>query len=88
MDVTIVWHPAWPILHPLFEADQLAVLWPHPTAVDFDRFPEVHPRAFAFVVRLGTRIMTDAEFEEATKTPLSVTTVPFAQFFGDPDLPG
>ena len=24
LDVTIVWHPAWPILHPLFEADQLA----------------------------------------------------------------
>ena len=87
LDVTIVWHPGWPILHPLLEADRLAVLWPRPTAVDFDRLPEVHPREFAFVVGLGTRTMTDAEFEEATKTPLSVTTDPYTQFFGDPDLP-
>ena len=84
LDVTIVWHPGWPILHPLSEADQLALLWPHPTVIDFDRLPEVHPSEFAFVVGHGTRIMTDAQFEEATKTPLSVITDPFARFFGIP----
>lgn len=88
MDVTIVWHPGWPILHPLLENHKLAVLWPEPTDVDFASLPEVHPRAFSFVVGLDSRIMADSDFIEATKVPLSVDCDSLVQFFGGPDFPG
>lgn len=87
LDVSIVWHPGWPILHPLQEAGRVERLWPDPAPVDFDKLPEVHPREFRFTVGIGPRIMTEAEFEAATQEPLSVDTDPFAQFFGDPGHP-
>lgn len=85
LDVTIVRHPRWPILHPLEESGRVARLWPKPAPVDFDKLPEVHPREFSFTVGFGPRIMTEAEFEAARREPLSVDTDPITQFFGDPD---
>lgn len=87
LEVTIVWHPDWPILHPLLESNKLAALWPDPTAVDFGRLPEVHSREFAFVVEPFSMTMTNTEFDEAAKTPLSVTTDPNEQFFVEADYP-
>jgi hypothetical protein len=83
VDVALVWHPGWPILHPLVAADRAAVLWPHPAVINFDKLPIVHPREFNFTVGLGTRMMTRSEYEALVRTPLSVTTDPFSQFFGD-----
>lgn len=83
LDVTMVWHPGWPILHPLEEAGRVAALWPNPAPVDFDKLPEVHPKEFSFTVGLGTRRMSEAGFKTLTQEPLSVATDPFVQFFGD-----
>lgn len=87
LDVTMVWHPGWSILHPLEEAGRVAALWPNPAAVDFAKLPQVHPREFSFTVECGTRVMTEAEFRHVTREPLSVTTDPFTQGFGDCDHP-
>lgn len=84
LDVTMVWHPGWPILHPLEEASRVASLWPNPAPVDFAKLPEVHPRELTFTVGFGTRIVSEAGLEALTQEPLSVATDPFAQFFGDP----
>lgn len=67
LDVTMVLHPGWPILHPLEEAGRVAALWPNPAPVDFDKLPEVHPREFSFTVGLGTRRMSEAGFETLTR---------------------
>ena len=80
----MVWHPEWPILHPLEEASRVASLWPRPAPVDFAKLPEVHPREFSFTVGFGTRRMSGAGSEALTQEPLSVATDTFAQFFGDP----
>lgn len=48
LDATIVWHPGWPIAHPLVAEGKATVLWPNPTAIDFMALGEVHPDEFRF----------------------------------------
>lgn|GEM_PF-3572387 len=77
LDVTIVWHPGWPIAHPFVEQDRAAVLWPKPAPVNFDALREAHPDEVSFVV-VGTSIMTSAEEYErqAHRHPLGVGVLP------------
>ena len=37
LDITMVWHPVWPIAHPLVAEGRAAVFWPNPAAIDFAR---------------------------------------------------
>lgn len=48
LDATIVWHPGWPIAHPLVTEGRAAVLWPNPKAIDFAPLSEVSPAEFQF----------------------------------------
>lgn len=83
LDVTIVWHPGWPILHPLAQTARAAVLWPNPSAVDFGQLPEIHPDEFRFHPALGSMHLTDVEFLEVTRTPLQVGVDPMRHYFGN-----
>jgi hypothetical protein len=38
LDITMVWHPGWPIAHPLAAEGRAAVFWPNPAASDFARY--------------------------------------------------
>lgn len=71
--VTVVWHPHWPILHPLIEEGRAAKLWPDPSPVDFALLPEVHPDEFGFLLT-GTSVhFTDDEhLRRVAQTPLQV----------------
>lgn len=82
LDVTIVWHPDWPLQHPLEAVGRVARLWPTPSPVDFSALPEVHPREVSFVLGLGTQVITATEFQQLTSQPLSVHSDPFLSFFG------
>lgn len=72
LDVTIVWHPGWPIRHPLVEDRRAGVLWPHPVRIDLSGLPEVHPREFGFVVEPSSLSFSQAEYARVTKVPLQV----------------
>jgi hypothetical protein len=82
LDVTIVWHPGWPIEHPLVEAGRAAQLWPNPVDVDFGALPELNPREFSFVEGIGVLAVTQHEFARMTQNPLKVGLNPIAPFFG------
>jgi hypothetical protein len=72
LDATIVWHPGWPIRHPLVEDRRAGVLWPHPVRIDLSGLPEVHPREFGFVVEPSSLSFSEAEYARVTKVPLQV----------------
>lgn len=82
LDITIVWHPGWPILHPLVEDGRAAQLWPSPVDVDFGALPELHPRDFSFVEGIGVMAVTEDEFARRTESPLKVGVNPIIPFFG------
>lgn len=85
LNVTIVWHPGWPILHPLVEDGRAIALWPNPSAVDFASLREVNPREFQFHdLNLGEMQVTAQRFQLMTQDPLSVKSDPFLAIFGDP----
>ena len=82
LDVTIAWHPGWPILHPLVEDGRAVQLWPNPSGVDFAKLPEVHPEEFGFHTGIGDMHFTEELFHRAALEPLSVGMDPIAAFFG------
>lgn len=55
LDAAIVWHPGWPIEHPLVAEGGAAVLWPNPVAIDFAALGEGE-----------VRIVGDNDSEDAT----------------------
>lgn len=71
--VTIVWHPHWPILHPLVEEGRAAKLWPDPSPVNLGLLPEVHPDEFGFFLG-GTSVhfTDDDHLGQVAQTPLQV----------------
>lgn len=84
LEVAIVWHPGWPITHPLVAEGRAAQLWPNPSAVDFAALPEVHPREFMFHDgSIGVMAFTAAQYQEATATPLNADMDPVIAFLGD-----
>jgi hypothetical protein len=87
LEATIVWHPGWPIRHPLVEEGRAAVLWPNPAAVDLAPLPEVHPGEFAFAVDPTTVRLTEAQHSRVTRIPLQVGLLPAMALLGDAALP-
>lgn len=71
--VTVVWHPYWPIQHPLVEEGRAAKLWPDPSLVNFALLPEVHPDEFRFLLS-GTSVhfTDDDHLRRVAETPLQV----------------
>ncbi len=76
LQATIVWHPGWPILHPLVEAGRASKLWPNPTDVDLKRLPEVHPREFTFALDPSAVHLTAEQHSQLPRTPLQVGLIP------------
>jgi hypothetical protein len=83
VDVTIVWHPGWPITHPLADEGRAATLWPHPPAIDFNLLPEGHPAEFGFVTGFAPIDVDEEKFLSLTETPIDVETDPISLLFGD-----
>lgn len=81
LDIVIVWHPGWPIQHPLVATGRACRLWPAPTVVDFGALPESNPQELTFVESLGVMALTADEFARMTETPLTVGQAPM-MFFG------
>lgn len=74
---TIVFHPGWPILHPLVEAGQAQLLWPPPGApVDLDALTPICSRQLRFVVDAGSIVADAAQYARITATPLQVDLFP------------
>ncbi|MCS6559743.1 hypothetical protein NYQ31_15205 [Curtobacterium flaccumfaciens] len=86
VNVTIVWHPGWPIDHPQVGASRAVRIWPEPHEFNFGALPGINPREFRFmdgtILEIG---MTTAQFAKRTRTPLSVDTDPIASFLGIDD---
>ncbi|WP_404387840.1 hypothetical protein [Humibacillus xanthopallidus] len=82
LNISIVWHPSWPILHPLVEAGRACQIWPSPVNVDFGALPELNPREFSFVEGIGVMAVTEDEFARMTENPLQVGVDPVSAFFG------
>jgi hypothetical protein len=78
LDATIVWHPGWPIRHPLVESGRAAVLWPTPHQANLAQLPEVHPGEFGFAPDGGSMGCTTREFELLTQVPLEIDRPPMA----------
>ncbi len=77
LDATVVWHPHWPILHPLVEEGRAVRVWPDPTPVDLATLPEVHLSEFKFFPGGGSVLFRDVDemHESVEKQPLQVRAV-------------
>lgn len=82
LNATIVWHPGWPMLHPLVESGEAVRLWPEPEAVDLTALPVIDPRKALIVEGFGGTHLTYAEFERLSRTPLSASSDPIGKLFG------
>lgn len=83
VNVTIVWHPGWPIDQPQVSKGRAVQLWPKPSPFNFGSLPQVSPRELQFVdMTISETAMTAAEFALATQTPLSPESSIFGSFFG------
>lgn len=85
LEVSIVWHPGWPIVHPLVEEGRVAKLWPNPSQVNFAELPEVHPDAFRFCpIGITMALADDEELQRAAQTPLQADMDPISHFMRSP----
>jgi hypothetical protein len=50
LDATVLWHPGFPVEHPLVASGRAAVLWPDPAAIDFAALGEVRDGECRFVI--------------------------------------
>ena len=67
LDATIVWHPGWPIAHPLVVEGRVAVLWPNPTAINFAALGEMHPAEFRFDIFTDSQETTEDTYRRWTR---------------------
>lgn len=75
LDVTVVWHPGWEILHPRVEEGRAARLWPDPVVTDFGALPETHPHELTFLEESGGILdLSSDDYATFTGEPLSVET--------------
>ncbi|MDZ5622046.1 hypothetical protein SFC88_14455 [Nocardioides sp. HM23] len=77
LDVTIVWHPGWPIVHPLVAEGRAAAIWPDPQPVAFSGLRDVHPKEVTFFMS-GVMVATneDEYSRGAPLHPLGVGVLP------------
>lgn len=69
--VTVVWHPGWPILHPLVATGRAFTLWPAPEPRDFADLPELPRHEFEFCVGgMSMGFQNRAEFARCAQDPL------------------
>jgi hypothetical protein len=70
---TLVWHPGWPIVHPLVGSGRAAVIWPRPAApVDLSALLPVGAQEFRFIPDGAVLRLSEADYASVTKTPLQV----------------
>lgn len=81
LQATIVWHPGWPVRHPLVEAGRAVVLWPRPSGpIDLSALPPVHPREVAFAYDdIDSIELSRAEYDVLARTPLSPGVIPVVE---------
>lgn len=83
VNVTIVWHPGWPIDQPQVSNGRAVQLWPKPSPFNFGSLPQVSPKELQFIdITISDTAMTATEFALAAQTPLSPESSIFASFFG------
>lgn len=71
LDVDIVWHPGWPLVHPLVEEGRAVELWPNATDVDFASLgPEVHPAEVQFSLSGVSVTFTPDQYQASRLPPL------------------
>ncbi len=88
VNVTIVWHPGWPIVHAQVDAGRAARLWPDSDELDFGALPEVHPKKLAFWDgAIGIVAVSTHQLARLAQHPLSVDSDPAAAFFGSISAP-
>jgi hypothetical protein len=75
--VTIVWHPGWPIDHPLLADGRVVRLYPIATVAELTPLPVISPKAVEIVV-VPCSIQTSAEdyVRLAPAHPLGVNPMP------------
>lgn len=62
----VVWHPGWPMTHPLAAEGRAVQLWPNPQPVDMSVLPEVNSKEVVIVDHGMDRMFRDwAEFNQA-----------------------
>lgn len=84
VNVTIVWHPGWPIQHAQVDASRAVRVWPDPVKVDFGALPQVHPKELAFWDGAGgSTMLTTDQLAKVAGNPLSVDSDPMQAFFGN-----
>ena len=66
LDAVIVWHPGWPIAHPLVTEGKATVLWPNPAAIGFTALGEVHPGEFRFDIFTPSQETTEDNYRRWT----------------------
>ncbi|WP_440671832.1 hypothetical protein [Clavibacter nebraskensis] len=87
VNVTIVWHPGWPIVHDQVNEGRAIRLWPDPDEVDFGARPQVHPKELAFWDgSLGEMVVSNEQLEQLAQCPLSVDSDPLSAVFGNVDV--
>ncbi len=84
VNVTMVWHPGWPIQHAQVNASRAVRLLPDPVQVDFGSLPQVHPKELAFWDGAGgSTMLTTDQLARIARNPLSVDSDPMQAFFGN-----
>ncbi len=75
--VTIVWHPGWPINHPLITYGKAVRLWPNTTGAELGSLPVISPKAVEFVVVPGSVQTSGADYALLAPThPLGANPLP------------
>lgn len=88
VNVTIVWHPGWPIIHAQVDANRAARLWPNPDEFDFGALPPVHPQELTFWDGpIGSLVISASRFATLAEHPLSVEYDHIAALFGNAAAP-
>jgi hypothetical protein len=82
LNVTIVWHPGWPIKHAQVDAGRAVRLLPAPYEVNLGAVPIVHPQELAFWDgSIGQLAVSAERLSVLAQQPLSVESDPFMAFF-------
>ncbi len=83
VNVTIVWHPGWPVTHAQVDAGRAARLWPNPDEIDFGALPQVHPKELAFWDgSVGDLAVSADQLKRLAQDPFGVGSDPITAFFG------
>jgi hypothetical protein len=77
INVSVVWHPGWPIEHPAAAAGEAMRLWPLAAGATIDRLPELHQRPIRWATGPVLRFLPDTY--DGTLPPLTPGVPPASQ---------